>query len=128
MSRRVQGEATTPETRVRARGTSFVHVLTSANEEAIILRYVSNGRAGCTVTTRLSPGCWLAANDPAFFLLSFAIVPYIYARRNVSRDTRRILEVHTSDLFINRLNPASLIPQMRANIHIEISRESLLRF
>lgn len=42
----------------------FMLALTSANEEAIILRYVSNGWTRCTVTTRLSLECWLAANDP----------------------------------------------------------------
>lgn len=44
---------------------SFTLALTFANEEAIILRYVSNGRTGCTVTARLSFECCLAgSNDP----------------------------------------------------------------
>lgn len=69
--------ATTPESApapasVPPGHVSFTLALTSVNEEAIILRYVSNGRVWRTVTARLSPGCWLAANDPpSSFLPSF---------------------------------------------------------
>lgn len=60
-------EATTPGTLAAAPAgqVSFTLALMSANEEAIILRRVSNRRSGRTVTTRdLALGCWLATNDP----------------------------------------------------------------
>lgn len=78
----------------RTRGTSFVYAgpLRPANEEAIILlRYVMDG-LGRTVTTRLSPGYWLAANNdpPSPSCLPSRSFPYFsraiarYAKRTES--------------------------------------------
>lgn len=54
-------------------GQAFL-TLAFPNEEAIILRDVSNGRGTMNPVTTFCPGWWLKANDPPPSFLPFALV------------------------------------------------------